>query len=114
MDPDDFLVREQRAMDTHTAGTSTGNTQGLPIAPVPAELMEPLETLLRAAHLFRAALVHLASGASFEELASTHTFYLLMAERAVDRWAQHLGVDLEEEPNTTESESEERPWTQQK
>jgi hypothetical protein len=68
----------------------------LEIPTVPSELEAPVRALARAAYLLRGVFVELAKGRPLEEVLEQRGQYLELAERVLDRWVEHLGIEAEE------------------
>jgi hypothetical protein len=67
------------------------------IPAIPGALADPIHALTRAALLFRTVFGQLEEGTSLPEIFAAHGPHLLMAERVIDTWCRHLGIDPEEE-----------------
>ena len=69
--------------------------------PIPifmGETYEAVSTLARAAATFRQAFMLIGLGRSFAEVMAEHEDVLLLSDRVVEHWRQHLGHDKEDDP----------------
>ena len=58
----------------------------LEIPPIPNKLKLPVQTLARAADLFRGVFIEAVAGRSLEDILAEREQYLLLAEKAINRW----------------------------
>jgi hypothetical protein len=65
------------------------------IPSIPKELDSPIRSLANAAYLFRGVFVQAAEGKSIEDIVNEREEVLLLAEKVVDTWCAHLGIDSE-------------------
>src|SRR5690349_18332974 len=63
------------------------------IPEVPQELRDAVRSLARSGWLFRGVLVAAAEGRPLDELLEEHGESLALAERVLDTWAEHLGIE---------------------
>ena len=68
-----------------------------PIPPIPDELVDAVSALANAAFLCRGVFVQVAEGKPIDEIFAERGPYLIMAERVIDAWCKHLGIDTEED-----------------
>jgi hypothetical protein len=69
----------------------------LHILELPPELVEPTRALVRAASLFRGVFVAAAQGEPIDGLLESRGPTLALAQSVLDRWAEELGIDQEED-----------------
>ncbi len=72
----------------------------LHVPKIPKNLELPVSSLVRAAMLFRGAVVRIGEGETVAELVAEHKELLLKAERVIDVWAAATGCDGEVEELT--------------
>jgi hypothetical protein len=71
-----------------------------PIPLIPSELVDAVSALAHAAFIFRGIFVQITEGKSVDEIFAERGPYLVMAERVIDTWCEHLGIDPEQDATT--------------
>jgi len=59
------------------------------------DLLAAVSALARAACVMRALFLHVAEGQSAKQLLEEHDEVAMLAETVIDRWREHLGIDLD-------------------
>jgi hypothetical protein len=60
------------------------------------ELLDAVSALTRAACVMRALFLHVAEGESAVELLQKHDDLTTLAEAVIEKWRNHLGIDIED------------------
>jgi hypothetical protein len=60
------------------------------------DLLSAVSALTRAACIMRALFLHVAEGESAIQLLQKHDEVATLAETVIDRWREHLGIDLDD------------------
>jgi hypothetical protein len=63
------------------------------------DLLDAVSTLTRAACVMRALFLHVAEGESAIKLLRKHDVLASLAESVIEKWRQHLGIDVEDALN---------------
>lgn len=62
--------------------------------PVPeGDLRDAVSTLANAAYLFRGVFLQLANGTALDDVFEERAPYLIMADKVVNKWCEHLGLN---------------------
>jgi hypothetical protein len=75
-----------------------------PIGRIPGDLFHQICSLARAAFLFRGVFVEAAEGKSITNIIDEREDALLLAERVLDAWSSHLGLEVDLVPLRPRSE----------
>ena len=66
------------------------------IPDIPEELLLPVQALVRFAHIFRGAFMQSAEGQPLSEIYEEIGEYLLLGDKVITAWMEHLDIEVDE------------------